>query len=241
MHRTEVFDLIKEFAGQSNILTVPVAFIRYTGTLEAALLLSQILYWSDKKEGGWFYKTHKEWEEELALSKYEARKATKLLIDKGILETRVKKVNGTPTLHYHLKEAEFSLSIVQFLNNRKLTDCTFMESEKSELSINNRLPKTTNKRADSDSEPKPPFCGPEFNQALAEFMAHHREIGKPYKPTGLKGLYRKLEAWGEAAATQALRESVSNRWQGVFPPKGNGTGSLPPEHPNAYRPGKMVL
>lgn len=89
--------------------------------------------------------------------------------------------------------------------------------------------------------PLPPYRGTAFTEALSDFMAHHREIGKPYKPTGLKRLYADLASWGEDQATEALRESVRNRWQGVFRPKGNGTGNLPYEHPNAYRPGKMVL
>lgn len=152
MHRAEVFDLIKEFAGQSNILTVPVAFIRYAGTLEAALLLSQILYWSDKTEDGWFYKSYKEWEEEISLGEYDVRKAAKSLKDKGVLETRLKKANGAPTVHYRLNEANFSESILQFLKNPICEISRNLDSAKSEESTNNRLPKTTDKRISPDSE-----------------------------------------------------------------------------------------
>lgn len=169
MQRTEVFDLIKEFAGQSNILTVPVAFIRYAGTLEAALLLSQILYWSDKTEDGWFYKSYKDWEDEIALGEYEVRKAAKSLKVKGILETRLKKANGAPTVHYRLKEGHFSESILQFLKNPICTNSRNLDSAKSEESINKRLPKTTNKRDTPDSE----------NSALRVFACWKETMDKP--------------------------------------------------------------
>lgn len=169
MKQSEAFDLIKEFAGQQNIVAVPVAFIRYIGSIEAAILLSQLIYWSGKTEDGWFYKSHKEWEEELALGKYEVRKATNLLINKGILETRLRKANGAPTLHYRIKDAEFSQSIVHFLNNRKFTDCTNLDSADFEQSINKRLPKTTDKKDTSDLE----------NPASRVFACWKETMGKP--------------------------------------------------------------
>jgi hypothetical protein len=150
--RTEVFSLIKQFAGQSNIITVPVVFIRYAGTLEAALLLSQILYWSDKTEDGWFYKSYREWDDEIALGEYDVRKAAKSLKAKGILETRLKKANGAPTVHYRLKEEHFSESILHFLKNPICENSRNLDTAKSEESINKRLPKTTSKKKISDSE-----------------------------------------------------------------------------------------
>ncbi len=169
MQRTEVFELIKEFAGQSNILTVPVAFIRYAGSLEAALLLSQILYWTDKTEDGWFYKSYADWEKEITLNEYDIRKAAKSLKDKGVLETRLKKANGAPTVHYRLKEAEFSESILQFLKNPTCENSRNLDSAKSEESINKRLPKTTNKTVTADSE----------NPASIVFKCWQDTMGKP--------------------------------------------------------------
>lgn len=217
MQRTEVFDLIKEFAGQSNILTVPVAFIRYAGSLEAALLLSQILYWSDKTQDGWFYKTYKEWDEEIALGEYDVRKASKSLKEKGILETRLKKANGAPTVHYRLKEGEFSESILQYLKNPFFNNSRNLDSSKSEESLTkttNRLP--TKKRA--PAEIRPPFSGTKFTDTLAAFEIHRKEIGKTLRPTGRKALYAQLESLGEVVATEALETSIARGWTGVFPP-----------------------
>ncbi|MFH1076549.1 MAG: hypothetical protein V1753_06885, partial [Pseudomonadota bacterium] len=61
-NQKDIFNLIKALAGQANILTIPRAFIKFTGSVEAALLLSQIIYWGDRNpRGKWFYKSYREW------------------------------------------------------------------------------------------------------------------------------------------------------------------------------------
>jgi len=116
--KNEIYNLIEQFAGQKRILTIPRIFIAYTGDLESALLLSQIIYWSDKKDGGWIYKTYEEWFNEIGLNEYRVRKARKKLERMGVLETKVKKANGNPTLHYRLLKDAFSNSFLQFLKKR---------------------------------------------------------------------------------------------------------------------------
>lgn len=114
----EVFALIKAFTGQANILTIPRVFITMTGETDAALLLGQILYWSDRTTDpeGWFFKSAKEWEEELGLSAYKVNRAVKLLASWGV-QTRLKKANGAPTTHYRLDSEQFFESISKFLQN----------------------------------------------------------------------------------------------------------------------------
>lgn len=63
----------------------PIAFHRIfvdlTGSVQAALMLSQALYWSKrtKSEVGWFYKSSSEWEEETGLGRHEQDTARKRL------------------------------------------------------------------------------------------------------------------------------------------------------------------
>jgi len=69
----------------------PVAFhrcfVKLTGSVHAALMLSQALYWlnperqgqSRAKEDGWFWKSREEWEVELGLSRWEQETARKQL------------------------------------------------------------------------------------------------------------------------------------------------------------------
>lgn len=114
-----VFDTIKSLVGQANILTIPRAFIDLTGSLDAALFLSQSIYWSDKGQDGWFYKTYQEWTAETSLSEYQIRKAAKMLGKMDIIETAIKKANGNPTVHYRVDIAKLSDWFLKKLQKRK--------------------------------------------------------------------------------------------------------------------------
>ena len=139
-----MIELIKATSGQANILTIPRPYIEFMGSLDGGLFLSQLIYWSDRggQGDGWFYKTYLEWEAETTLSKYEIGKQAGILKDKGILETKVKKANGAPTVHYHFSFSEFQKSFVKFLYYRKSKNLT-MESEETSQSITETTPETT--------------------------------------------------------------------------------------------------
>lgn len=61
----------------------PIAFrralVRLTGSVKAALMLSQAIYWEERvtREDGWFYKSIEEWQEETGLSRYAQETARK--------------------------------------------------------------------------------------------------------------------------------------------------------------------
>jgi uncharacterized phage protein (TIGR02220 family) len=113
------FDAIKAFAGQGNMIVVPSELIKFLDNINAALLLSQLIYWSDKGgKDGWIYKTYAEWEQEIHLNEYHVRKAVRLLENKGFLATKIKKANGNPTVHYRVKWDTFSDSFLQYLQER---------------------------------------------------------------------------------------------------------------------------
>ena len=127
------FNLIKELSGQSNILTIPRLFVDYTGSLDTALFLSQVIYWSDKGEDGWFFKSYTEWKNEITLSEYQVRKSAKKLKELDILNTKIKKAFGSPTLHYFLKIAEFSESLLKFFKERYLKNSRNIYTETTTL------------------------------------------------------------------------------------------------------------
>jgi hypothetical protein len=72
----------------------PIAFHRalvpVAGSVTAALLLCQALYWSKRTRDatGWFYKTQAEWEEETGMSRWEQEGARKLLKQRALLEEK---------------------------------------------------------------------------------------------------------------------------------------------------------
>lgn len=112
--------LIATYSGNERHITVPKIYLELTNDYPTAALLNQMIFWSDKtkRRDGFFYKTYREWEEETFLSEYQVRRASKMLKELGFLETKLKKANGSPTLHYKLDMDVLSESIVKKLKNR---------------------------------------------------------------------------------------------------------------------------
>ena len=120
----EAKQLISAFSGNNRTLTIPVIYIELTGDMHTAALLNQIVFWSDKskRNDGFFYKTYTEWEDEVHLSEYQVRRSAKLLEKLGFIETKLKRANGSPTLHYKLNFSKLSVSILEFIKNRNGTN-----------------------------------------------------------------------------------------------------------------------
>lgn len=126
--------IIKQYSGQEQMLGIPRPFIKLTGDHLAALVLSQIVFWSDKgdDEEGWFYKTAGEWESELCISYYQLKRVTDILAKFGI-EKKLKKVNGAPTLHFRINETVFYKLLVQQLEIEVSRNSRNSKFEKPEI------------------------------------------------------------------------------------------------------------
>ena len=78
----------------NSLLARPIAFhpafVAITGSVTAALMLSQAWYWKDRTNNadGWFYKTQKDWQEETGLTRYEQETARRVLKEKSFLEEK---------------------------------------------------------------------------------------------------------------------------------------------------------
>lgn len=71
-----------------------------TGSINAALFLSQSVYWHSrtKDPDGWFYKSRAEWLEETGMKRTEQENARKRLVSLGLLDEVLK---GTPARLYY--------------------------------------------------------------------------------------------------------------------------------------------
>ena len=100
MSRNPAVYLVAKLIGQANVIPVPTLFLEMlTGDWAAAAFLTQAAYWSDKKQDGWFYKTHADWKKELYLSPDQVRRVTRVLEPFGLQS----KLKGIPaTLHYRV-------------------------------------------------------------------------------------------------------------------------------------------
>lgn len=88
------------------------------GDIAAAAFLSQLDYWSDgrtRNEEGWIYKKQEEWREELGLSRTQVDRVVRLLREAGLIETRLKKANGAPTMHYRIVSEKLDWALGQLV------------------------------------------------------------------------------------------------------------------------------
>ena len=112
--KEQAIDLIRGFNGQENTITFSRAFLRLTGNIPSALMLSELVFWAGRSADpeGWIWKTNHKMQEELCLSRHQVRCARKVLESHGIIETKVKKVAENPTVHYRICERKLAQLLV---------------------------------------------------------------------------------------------------------------------------------
>jgi hypothetical protein len=70
--------------------------------LPAAVLYNQLIFWDGRSKEEWFYKSYDELLDELPLSKSTLQRSREILEKAEYVETAVRKVNGTPKLHWRI-------------------------------------------------------------------------------------------------------------------------------------------
>ncbi|MDU0452311.1 conserved phage C-terminal domain-containing protein [Staphylococcus chromogenes] len=143
-NRDYISAVITQFSGRNNVIPIPTVYIQITEDYPSAALLNQMIYWSDRtnRKDGYFYKSYNEWFEELHLTEYQVRRATKKLKSFGFVETALKKANGAPTLHYKVDTKEVSEWILKKLKNGNLRNLG-MNSEGTQESLTEITTETT--------------------------------------------------------------------------------------------------
>jgi len=103
--RDEVFEFIRERRGWVEVLAAPAIFIELTGDPNAALLLNQLLYWTERTRNadGWIYKARSEWYSELRMNRYRFDVARRRLRTLGLLEEAHHLVQSRRILHLRLR------------------------------------------------------------------------------------------------------------------------------------------
>ena len=117
-------------------------------SLDGGVFLSQLIYWSDhaKREDGFFYKTAKDWHDEIYISKHQINKHTKKLCDLEIVETKKIKANGSPTLHYKLNIERLALCLSSFFKNLEIE---IEKIENGKLKISKSISKNSQMESES--------------------------------------------------------------------------------------------
>lgn len=142
-----------------------VRYLRLFGT-PAGLLLSQLVFWSDKGSDadGWIYKTRDEIIEEVGLaSKYEVDEARKALESGGVLETTRRPRRGwrerdgerkwvvihpSPVLHFRVDLVALAVRLA--LEDDPATDVAAAEEPDPERPVLYEVPKAESEMTDEE-------------------------------------------------------------------------------------------
>lgn len=200
-YQKDIFDLIARLSGSGNILAVPRMFCEMTGSLESGVLLSQIVYWADKGSDpdGWFYKSYVEWHQDSFLSEYQVRKGVRAFEKAGLLETKLKKVQGSPTLHYRINKRVFSEWILKNLGFETVKPKDELLNPQCPSIYTETTTETTNRGGGGDhspigesipsTTPQPapaPLATPLIDRAVAVAEAENYDLPKPSKVSSVK-------------------------------------------------------
>jgi len=149
-----IFALIKQLDG-NNIIAIPRLFVDLTGNIEAAIFLSQLLFWSDKgkRSDGFIYKSRQEWVAETGLTDYSLRKSRERLEELGILETKLHRANGAPTLHYRLQQEALVKEVRRFV---EINESDLLKSTNGNVETNESMICRNQRMSNRDHQEKTP-------------------------------------------------------------------------------------
>ena len=144
--KNKMFSHLLRLLGQGNIITIHKETVDFCeGSLESAILLEQLLYWTPRSNSGWIAKSHKEWKQEIHLSRHSIDKAANYLISKGIVTTKIKKFNGAPTKHYKLDQDKFIKNWLDFFVDDEETHSDLLISTNGFADFDKSLTENTTK------------------------------------------------------------------------------------------------
>lgn len=123
--RDQIYEMTKTHRrNEKEILELrsyPRAFVKLMGSNDGALFLRQLIYWTDrpkKNRDGFFYKSVREWYEELDLTEYQVEKFRAFLKDKGILEMVKRRIGKyKEQWHYRINKQRFKEVYQELLEN----------------------------------------------------------------------------------------------------------------------------
>lgn len=197
--------VIKNFSGQDNVVTIPKMYIEVTGDLTAALVLNQVVFWSDKSKrtDGFFYKSYKEWLEETTLTERQVRYAVNKLKEKKIVETKLKKANGAPTLHYKLEYDTLLDWILTLCQNGNLQNVRMDTDTLSESLTENTTENTTDKKDNVTDVPSIPYS------EIVDYL--NLKCGTKYRPSSKKTQSLIQSRWNEGFTLDDFKTVIDKK------------------------------
>lgn len=178
-----------------ELLKRPIAYqpiiAKAFGSVQLAILWSQLYYWSDKGNhpDGWIYKTSDELYDETGLKRRGQETARKLGRELGIIQE--KKMGVPATMHFKIDLEKTS----------EVLEAHMMGGKKKTTQTQTELPEWLDK------------------EAWANWEQHRKEIRKKLTPSTIKSQLKMLEKNKEDHVA-IIEKSIQNGWTGLFEIKG---------------------
>jgi hypothetical protein len=179
-----------------ELLRRPIAYqpiiAKAFGSVQLAILWSQLYYWSDKGSDpdGWIYKTSDELYSETGLKRRGQDSARKLGRELGIIK---EKKMGMPAKIYFMVDIERTAQVIEEHTHKQ---------DSAEETVEDNLPEWLDR------------------EAWGNWEKHRREIRKKLTPSTKKSQLKMLER-NKANHVQIIENSIQNGWTGLFEIKGN--------------------
>lgn len=102
----DLFKVIAEMSGEGQNFVIPRLYVELAGGHTEALVLKQLVFWSNKtkRTDGFFYKKSEELEQETMLTRRQIDRIVDKLIKSDLIEVQRKKANGAPTRHFKIHQ-----------------------------------------------------------------------------------------------------------------------------------------
>lgn len=112
-----------------------------SGSHTSALLLSQLIYWHNKYHDmeRWMKITYDEWYDQILLTKRQISYSREKLESIGLIETKLKKFNNAPSLHYRVNFEKLYKILIELDNDCRKSQNVTMESNKMSLSHSDKM------------------------------------------------------------------------------------------------------
>lgn len=144
------------------------AYAQITGSVKAGILLSQIMYWYEAMKEDEFYKTEKDWLDELSMKREEFRNAKKTLEDLKLISVEVR---GNVRKTYYYPEIDNIISIISKVvkhDNGKSLKTTSRSRETALCTYTENTTETTRDIAEASPTALAPFSLSEEIQKMEE-------------------------------------------------------------------------
>jgi hypothetical protein len=225
---------ILELLSSNSYLTVNKALAKKVG-LEAAVLFADLagsqLHWNNQKNievSDWFFRTREQIEEQTTLSSKTQLRCAKILIEAGLIQTKLK---GLPAItHYLIGEQEVTnlLNMIGKKGASRYAQTEQLETPKRSTikNINNNNKTINNININKESKKNftlifPQEFSPQIIKIINDYFEYRKEIKKPFKSdktylTKIDQFKEQVKKYGEEIVIASINNAIANGWQGTF-------------------------